>query len=594
MRSFLYENTVSEEEGNYIQIKLKGQKINTQAIGAKLTVYACGQTLMNEQFPSRGFQSSIANYIHVGLGKCSQIDSLVINWPDGLSQLVLNPEINQLHKIDRKEDEILKEKKNVQVLENTTFKKIKPLGITHKEFNFNQFNRERLLFKMNTNQGPAIATADLNSDGQQDIFIGGAKNQTSTLLLSNNNSYDTIRVPFEKQVRSEVVDAIFFDSDNDGDIDLYIAHGGTAFPPRSAELKDLIYLNDGKGNLMISPKRLPFPTSIATGALAITDFDQDGLLDIFVGNRNSNNLYGKPGSGYLLKNKGANEYELLDLPDLENLGMITDAGWLDINEDGRSDLVVVGEWMPICIFINDGKGLKKSEEKLGLEHTNGMWNCLLLEDFNKDGKIDIFAGNIGQNSILSKQHKLFINDFDSNGQIEQILCEAIEDKDFPILDMDEIMGQLPSLKRKYLYYRDYSGAAMSDLFSKELLNNAMVLELDMVESALWWQTKNGFEKQSLPLEVQYSSVHTSFAKDYNQDGNLDIFLGGNHFLVKPQFGRQDASKGWLLTGQTTQDKSVTYPFAQSLYLDGQIRNFTLLDDKRTLIGINNQPILVVE
>ena len=261
---------------------------------------------------------------------------------------------------------------------------------------------------------------------------------------------------------------------------------------------------------------------------------------------------------------------------------------------GLSDLVVVGEWMPITFFVNDGKGLKKSTKKFGLENSRGMWNCLLLEDFNKDGKIDIFAGNIGQNSILHNRHKLFINDFDSNGQIEQILCEEIDGKDFPILDMDEMTAQIPSLRKKYIYYRDYGGASMTDLFSKELLNNTMVLELDMVESALWWQTKDGFEKQSLPSEVQYSSVHAALAKDYNSDGKLDILLGGNHYLVKPQFGRQDASKGWLLTASSNQNNSLVYSIAKSLYLDGQIRTFTLLDEKRTLVGINNQPILVIE
>ncbi len=592
MPSFIYENKISSETQNFIKVKLSGNRKNTQAIGSKILVYACGRQIVNEQFPSRGFQSSISNYLTIGLGTCNQIDSLKINWPNGTTSTLENLAINKLHQFKQKAENLVNETAQ-KANADKSFIKENALGISHKEFRFNQFNRERLLTKMNTNQGPAIASSDLNEDGIADIFIGGAKNQNSVLYRSKGSDYDSLSLPFESYIRSEVVEATFFDSDQDGDMDLYVAHGGTAFPPNASELKDVLYLNNGKGNFSESEHPLPFQDKIATGAVAIHDFDQDGLPDIFVGNRNSNNLYGKPGSGYLIKNQGNNQYQLIDIPDLKDLGVITAAKWIDVNDDGLLDLIIAGEWMPISIFMNNGETLEASTERYDFEDTRGSWNCLLVEDFNKDGKMDIFAGNIGLNSTLSPQHKLYIADFDGNGQIEQILCEEIDEKDMPVLDMDEITSQLPSLKRKFLFYRDYAGADMKKLFAPEVLKNTRVLELDMVESCLWWQTESGFKKQTLPHEMQYSSIHAAFSNDINKDGYPDLLVGGNHYLVKPQFGRQDASKGWLLNSIKEEENDLDYSKIESLNINGQIREFIELTEDRILVGVNNAPVVVL-
>jgi len=593
MPSFVYENKISPASQNFIKVKLTGKNKNTQAIGTKILIYGCDRKIVNEQFPSRGFQSSISNYITIGLGDCSHIDSLKINWPNGTTSTVENLEINKLHRFNQSEENLANQTAQ-RANTNKRFIHQNLFGIAHIEFKFNQFNRERLLTKMNTTQGPAIASTDLNADGKNDIFIGGAKNQNSVLYLSQASAYDSLSTPFESYIRSEVVEAIFFDSDQDGDMDLYVAHGGTAFPPKASELQDVLYLNDGKGNFSESELPLPLKDKIATGAVAIHDFDQDGLPDIFVGNRNSNNLYGKPGSGYLMKNQGNNLYQLMDISGFKDLGIITAAEWIDMNDDGLLDLIIAGEWMPISIFINNGETLIESVDRFYLEDTKGSWNCLLVEDFNKDGKMDIFGGNIGLNATLSPQHKLYIADFDGNGQIEQILCEEVDGKDIPVLDMDEITSQLPSLKRKFLFYRDYAGADMKKLFAPEVLKNTRVLELDMVESCLWWQTESGFKKQTLPHEIQYSSIHAAFSKDINKDGYPDLFVGGNHYLVKPQFGRQDASKGWLLKSFKEEEKKVNYSMIESLNITGQIREFNNLDEDRILVGINNEPVVVLK
>ena len=591
MPSFIYENTTSSQEKNYLNLKLTGQKKNTKAIGAKVIAYACDQTFMNEQFPSRGFQSSIGNDIWIGLGSCDLVDSLKIIWPDGTADLILKPVINSTlnYNYGQAKTNTILPIANAQKI----FTLADTLGFTHREIKFNQFDRERLLYKMNTGKGPAITVADLNNDGQSDIFVGGGKAQNSTLFLSNKNGFTKITTPFEKRARPEVVAAHFFDSDNDGDQDLYVAYGGTAFASYAVELNDDLYLNDGKGNLVAQPKTFKFPQPVATGAVAIADYNGDGKMDVFVGNRNSINAYGSPGSGYLFENRGDNKFTLLDLPIFENLGMITSVAWLDLDGDERQDLLITGEWMSLRLFKNNSDGFTEVTKEYGLEKTQGIWNNLLVKDFNGDGKMDIFAGNAGTNGSLNSRHKLYLADFDKNGQIDPILCETIDGKDYPVLDMDEIVSQLPMLKKKFLYYKEYAKATMEDLFGASELKQAKVLKLNTVETTLFFRSGDQFVKGTLPSVAQYASVHAAASKDFDNDGLMDLVIGGNHYAVKPQFGRDDASRGWWMKGKKIAD-GFTFEKGETLNWNGQIRSLTLLKDQQLLVGSNNEPVLIYE
>lgn len=591
MPSFIYENTSERSGYNYLKIKLQGKQKNTKAIGAKVVVYACGKNFMAENYPSRGFQSSISNHLLFGLGNCTSVDSLKIIWPNGYYDIHTNLIVNKEWTFAPSDHSspFIPSSNAIADEKASFFTGSYDLGIEHQLLRFNQFNRERLLMKMNTVDGPVIALSDLNQDGVEDIFVGGAKGFSSSLLISKEDGAFHKMEFFEEDKRSEVVDAVFFDSDNDGDKDLYVAHGGTAFSPFASELHDVLYVNEGDGQWTKNKEAFKFPQAVATGAVAIADFDQDGLEDVFVGERNSNNAYGLPGSAYLFRNKGQQNFESIEIPEFKELGIITDAQWLDVNQDGLLDLIVVGEWMPITIFMNKNGHFEKEENAFA--KTKGIWNTLLVEDFNRDGQADIFVGNIGSNSAIRKNHLLYINDFDKNGSVEQILAEQVDKEIYPSLDKDELMSQLPILKRKYVYYKDFAEATMEQLFDANTLEESLVLNLDVVESQLYFQKNGQFERQPLPVEVQFSSVHAVTANDFDKDGTLDLLIGGNHYLTKPQFGREDASKGWLLIGGK-KGGDIQYDNASALNIDGQIRDFELLQNNKVMIGVVGQSIQV--
>jgi hypothetical protein len=588
MPSYLFENTTDQLKHNYLKINLQGQQANTRAIGAKVIVYACDQTFMNEQYPSRGFQSSVSNHIVLGLGQCMIIDSLKVIWPDGHYDIFTEVQTNTTLQLKESPQD-----RKLALLEpratTSVFKLTDSLDVVHRQLKFNQFDRERLLIKMNTVEGPAMAIADINNDQQADVFIGGGKGQLSTFLLSAKDKGQLVSTTLDANKRSEVVEAIFFDCENDGDLDLYVANGGTAFSPYAVELQDEIYMNDGQGNLTKKEGIISFPHAVATGAVAIADYNKDGLQDIFVGERNSNNTYGLPGSGYLFKNKGQQQFERVNTPQFDNLGIITDAKWLDINNDDLLDLIVVGEWMPIIVFINTGDDFER--QQVGLDKTRGLWNTILVHDFNNDGEDDIFVGNIGQNNALNTRHKLYVHDFDGNGSVEQILGEQIGNKVYPSLDMDELMSQLPSLKRKYIYYKDYAVATMDQLFEPALLEECSVLSLDALESRLYFNRNGYFEQQKLPEELQYSSIHAALAYDFDRDGDDDLLVGGNDYLTKPQFGRDDASKAWLVLANN-REGTRSFDQVSALNMSGEIRDFELLDDHSILVGATNQRVRI--
>ncbi len=598
MAPFIYENKTDTTTNKSIYLHFASDSKNTKAVGAKAIIYyGDNQKAMAENFPSRGFQSSVNHGVHFGLGSHSVIDSLRILWPNGSTSkevgLSANKTYTFLEPLENQADSPPILPKESQLLTPIT-----PLfPFTHQENNYVDFNRERLLPDMTNNEGPAIAMADLNGDGIMDFYIGGAKNQSGSLFLSNAKGYTEIQEPFMPHKGSEDTYALFFDSDNDGDLDLYVSSGGKAFSSYDWALNDRLYLNDGRGNFSLSPHPLPFNQPLSSSTVQAVDFDNDGDLDLFVGGRFNPQLYGSPVSSYILENLGDNKYSLYKAPVLENLGMVTDAAWVDINEDGWEDLIVLGEWMPIKIFINEKGNFVDKTEAYGLANTTGMWSSLKVGDINGDGKMDIFAGNVGLNSLYKPDTRLYLNDFDQNGFAEQLICYKIDNDYYPIVDRDELIAQLPDLKSKMLFYKDYATATMSDLFDKERLEEAFKLDLQLTTSSLFLNQGTRFIRQELPPETQYSKVSAIEIMDYNKDGVPDILLGGNQYLVKPQFGRLDASKGWLVMGRKSGKQDYHFGKVTSLGIPGQIRNFKLAPYKgRQLLitTINNNNLLFHE
>jgi len=586
--AFVYKN--NSTENNYVQISLKGFEKNTFAIGGKVIVHQEGQKSMLEQFPSRGFQSAISNRLHFGLGKNSRIDSIEILWPDQKRSVLKEVTANQHIQVGyataiKTGIVVLKENKNTRSVDQGI------LSFTHKENGFVDFNQERLLPQMFSNEGPVIIKADLNGDEQPDFFFGGAKDQASELWLSDGEKYQSSsKIEFEKDAMSEDTKALFIDIDNDGDIDLYVGSGGKAYSKFSFNLHDRIYINHGNGTFTKQAKTL-FSRPFATGALTAADFDNDGDIDIFVGERYQVETYGKDGQGFILRNDGAGNFTEEAPEVFSQIGMLTDAKHLDINKDGYEDLIVIGEWMSPKVFINNQGAFMEVKESFGLSNDQGLWATLEMADLNADGYQDLVLGNIGENSFYKKGMKMFVKDFDGNGTEEQIMTYHESGADFPILDRDELFKQIPSLKKKYLYYKDYASANMTDLFGADVYQTALIKELRELSSAIYWGNDNGFTKNTLAPEIQYANVSSILLEDTDNNGTIDIVLGGNQSKIKPQFGPLESSNGWILK----QQKNGIFDKPASLGVKGEIRSiisFKNKDQYSIILGINNDSIKI--
>ena len=594
MPSFIYENKTDTLTHRSLLLKFSSASKNTKGIGTKASIYfGNGQKAMAENYPSRGFESSVSDGLHFGLGEINSVDSLLIVWPNGATTKEKNLAANKTYTFSEPEQSNTVTLKNNRKTPDMVFPEMAPLfHFRHKENTFVDFNRERLLPYMSNNEGPGLATGDINADGIMDVYMGGAKNQSGSLFMSQNKGYKEIRIPFEVDSKSEDTDAFFFDSDNDGDLDLYVCSGGKAFSKYDSFLNDRLYINE-QGTFFKTKKALPFPQPLSSSIVTATDYDKDGDIDLFVGGRFDPELYGTPVSSYMLINKGENNFELADQKELIDLGMVTDATWSDINGDSWPDLIVLGEWMSIRVLINHEGALTDQTTKYGLDHSKGMWSSLSVMDLDNDGDMDIIGGNVGKNTFYKPGVRMYIKDFDGNGFAEQIICHKIDGKYYPIVDRDELISQLPGLKNKFLYFKDYATASIQDIFTEEALKDANVLDIDMVETTIFINTNGRFIEYHLPSEIQYSNISAIEILDTDHDGIKDLILGGNQYLVKPQFGRQDASQGWLVLGQLDQGQGYSAKNVKSLGIKGQIRNFALLPQKyKTILltAINNDEI----
>ena len=580
MPAFIYKNTTDTLVNRSLQLKLKASANNTKAVGAKVTLYAEKEKMVSELYPSRGFQSTVPHRLHFGLGNVQQVDSIVITWPDGQQTQQYNLATNQLLQIEQKNGLApVKEKHEVLKEFPTLFQ------YTHKENNFIEFNRERLLTQMNHNEGPALAVADLNKDGIDDVFIGGGKGQTAALYLSQaNGAYQTVVAPFENDKESEDTHAIWVDMDQDQDLDLVVASGGRAFSVYSQDLNDRIYENKGNGVLQKVNSPWISDRKFSSKALAAADVNRDGKIDLFVGERYSTFTYGVPTDGFLMINQGERKFMQQAQSSLERIGMITDAAFTDLNNDEWPDLVLVGEWMPITILINENGTFVNKTKEYGLEKTVGLWNVLRLEDLNNDGKMDLIAGNHGTNTFLEPNMKMFINDFDKNGSLEQILCVFRNQKYYPVIDKDELITQLPSLKKKIVYYADYAEKDITQILDPVQVDAAYSVSLNQLKSQVFIRNDESFKSLDLPEEIQYSPVYAISPVNIDKNGQKSLYLGGNQYLVKPQFGRYDASKAWRFSFIIEEGK-LKFQTPISLGIEGQVRGVLP-------ININNKNIYI--
>ena len=606
MPAFVYRNEtdVFHPDRTWLKVTLKGEGGNPFALGTKLTAYAGDDRYYLEQMPVRGFQSTMDHRPNFGTGEHKVIDRLVIEWPNGKATVLEDVSTNQELILNQTEaTETANEGEDTAA---PVFREISneiAIDFNHQENQFVDFDRDRLIYHMISREGPRIATGDVNGDGRDDFFIGGAKDAAGKLFIqqANGKFVSTNDAVFEKSKSSEDIDCLFFDADSDGDLDLYVTSGGNEFKASSAALLDRLYFNDGRGNFELSSQILPAKKFENTSCVDAADFDKDGDLDLFVGTRLRPTLYGIPVNGYLLENDGKGNFSEVSeqvAPGLKEIGLITDAKWVDYDSDNDADLIIVGEWMPIRIFENTGGKLEEKTESAGLGRSNGWWNCLQPGDFDGDGDTDFVVGNHGLNSRFRASSEqpvsMYINDFDQNGTVEQILTTYNGEEAYPLVLRHDLVMQMPELKKKYLKYESFQEQKVDDIFTSEQLAQAIHLEAYQLASSYLINNGDGtFELKALPVEAQFSPVFGLSVDDFDKDGLQDILLGGNFHGAKPEVGRYDASYGLFLKGDGQMHFTPVPAKHSGLQLHGETRDMVTISAggrKTVLVARNNEKV----
>ena len=574
---FIWRNNAEtiHPENHSIQIELReGGKMS---IGAKVYAYAEGNRFYAENVPMKGFQSSVDPRIHIGLGAHATLDSLIVVWGKEDRTVRTNVPADQLYTIAR--DELAagmglkKDHKAGYLTMNSTYG-----GRT--ETPFSQFNEERLIPQMTTTEGARLAMADVNGDGYMDFFQCGSTDQPGQLFFGSDwyGFEESIRTPFIQHAACEDTDAQFFDYDGDGDLDLYVASGAMEAENGSDALVDRIYKNDGRGHFTYDANALP-ALPLRTSSIAIADFDGDGLEDVFVAVRGVKGRYGMPGNSLFYKNygNGVLRNERLTSRGFERIGMMTDCEAGDIDGDGDADLVAVGDWQGIRIWINDGGRFAERTLEAGFNYSQGLWNTVRLEDLDGDGALDIVAGNLGENCRLEatpdKPMVLFVNDFDANSYSDPILCSYWGDTLFPRVLRHNLISQLPYLKKENLKYADYAGKSVFEVFDTTQLERSALLQVQTLRTTCFYNNGNGvFTHAPLPIQAQIAPVYGIDVLDVNGDGLKDLVLGGNLHEVQPEWGRYDGSRGSVLINEGNRTWRPLTPSQSGLNIDGQVRD----------------------
>ncbi len=593
----IYKNTVFDKNGSngYLKIKFKGADKNTYGIGARVTIETAKGIQIQELYPVKGWVSTTEPTVIFGLDSISKVDKLSVRWHDGKEQILKNISNNQTLLLQYKNAQSVVSKSN-EIERKKIFKNIdKRSGISfvHEENNFVDFEYEKLIPRMLSSEGPKMAVGDVNGDGLDDFYVGGAKNQSGELYLQQKDKTTLFeksesKVFFNDRI-AEDIGAVFLDIDRDNDLDLYVVSGGGE-PFDNLALADRLYINDGEGNYSKSNKhpQLSFNGSCVVSA----DFNQDGNIDVFVGARSIPGSYGKHHRSKILLGRGNGE--LYDLTakifgNNVNLGMVTDAVWLEKSRE----LVVVGEWMPVTIL--DFKNIPLTEKKL--EYTSGWWNTIHASDIDGDGDKDLLLGNAGINTNLKASKKypvnLYLKDFDNNESLDPILSYYKDGVEYPYYGLDELANQLVALKKIYRTYKSYAVSSFSEVFPKEALQGAGRLQAFTFESVYFENKGQGnFAENTLPLELQMAPLYGFATADFDQDGTEDILAAGNFYNNQINIGKCDASFGHFIKKNDKGGWQIMEPRISGFAINGEVRDIKVLkstgDKKLLLVSRNNE------
>ncbi|MEM9857826.1 MAG: CRTAC1 family protein [Bacteroidota bacterium] len=596
--AFIFKNNL--DKNNYLKVDLDGPSGNKSGFGAKIALKLAQQTLYYEHFLTKGYQSSIEDIIHFGLGEASTIDVLTIRWPDGKMQHLENVKANQQLEIAYSAASILQvepQKDDEPLLTDIT--SLSGINYEHRENDFNDFEKEILLPHKVSQIGPATAIGDVNGDGLEDIYLGSAAGYSATLYLQNADQrfFEKNMSVFEKDKLHEDVDAAFFDYDLDGDLDLYIVSGGNEFEPGSMELTDRVYTNDGKGNFKRELTVLP-KLKESGSVVRPYDFDSDGDLDLFIGGRLVPGMWPSPASSRLLKNESGVFVDVTSemAPELIDLGLVTDAIWTNLDKD-NVELVIAGEWMPVTIFRKVNDKFENITADCGLNNEVGWWYSLSTADVNSDGVRDLVAGNLGLNykykASQEEPFQIYYDDFDNTGSGDIVLGYFNDGELFPLRGRQCSSDQMPFIKEKFETYHDFGSASLVDVYGSEALSNALHYKATNFASSVILNTGDSLKVENLPTFSQLSSVNDILVYDFNQDGQDDLLLAGNMHDVEVETIRNDASYGVLLLNHGGDFEYI--PNREiSLFLNGEVRSLELIQlgaaGQGILVGFNEGPV----
>lgn len=583
--AFVLENKSSGK--NFLKVRLIGKGANTLGIGAKVSVTVPGKIQVQQQMPTRGYLSAVSPCLHFGIGEDEIVDSVTVVWASGVSEIIRNVTANT--ELILKEENASKK----QVTRNS-FKPLfaeceAPLKTDFRKAPVNDFKRQPQLISQFSHRPPVVINADVDGDGREDIFYGSSYGVPAMLFLQEpSGAFRRKLIPaFNDDVGFIDADAAFLDFDNDGDADIYVASGGYHnLTLEDGLLQDRLYVNDGKGNYTKAMNALPTVRG-SKGCVAVADVNGDGLPDIFVGGRVVPGEYPKTPQSFLMINQGdgtfVDEIERI-ASELQRAGMITDAAWVDMDQDSQLDLVVTGEWMPVSVFVTKSGKLINETNRFFRKRYAGWWNTLAVADLNNDRRPDIVAGNFGLNSQFRATEQepveMFFSDFDNNGSVDPIITTFIQGKNYPYLTRDEMLEQLGYLRARFPNYSSFASITLPEIFKPEDLARAGHLSVNHLETTLFLSGNDGFLNQEpLPIESQFSCVNSILLEDFDHDGKQDMLLCGNNSTTKLKIGKLDANSGIVLKGNGS-GKYTYLPQSQSgLKLQGDIGAVLHLADK---------------